>query len=139
MTPVCGPGVQAFVERGIFPQGRTFGPCQAIGFERDGNLVAGFVFHNWEPSTGAIEVSGYSIRRDWVNKKTLKMIFEYPFEICRCRIVVARHSEKNKRAIRIWNALGAVQTHIPELRGPNEAEVVAVLTRDAWQNSKFMR
>ncbi|WP_420012243.1 hypothetical protein [Tateyamaria sp.] len=58
----------------------------------------------------------------------MNVIFRYPFDQIGCRAVVARHSEQNTRVIRIWRALGATQTKIPELRGPNEAEVVAVLT-----------
>lgn len=140
MTPVFDfpDAVKTFVAAGIFTPGRQFGPSTAIGFANaDEGLVAGFVYHNFEPDAGVIEVSGYSTRRSWVNKSLLNVIFQYPFEQLGCRAVVARHSEQNKRVIRIWRALGATQTKIPELRGPNEAEVVAILTSDAWQKSKF--
>lgn len=141
MTPVYDrpAEVAAFVERGVFRPGEHFANYKAIGFADKGELVAGFVYHNWNPAGGTIEVSGYSTRRDWVSKSLLRVIFEYPFEQVKCRAVVARHSEHNKRVIRIWKALGATQTRIPELRGPAEAEVIALLTRDAWLKSKFMR
>ena len=142
MTPVFDypDAVKAFVAQGIFAPGREFGASTAIGFaNEDEGLVAGFVYHNLEPTAGVIEVSGYSTRRNWVNKSLFRIIFEYPFEQLGCRMMVARHSEHNKRAIRIWNALGAKQIILPDLRGPNEAEVVALLKADDWHNSKFMR
>lgn len=142
MTPIydCPDAVAAFVARGIFSEGREFGACTALGFATEAEgLVAGFVFHNYEPENGVIEVSGYSTRRDWVNHAHLKTLFEYPFDQLGCRMVVARHSERNKRVIRIWAALGAKQITLPELRGPNEAEVVALLKAEDWKSSKFMR
>lgn len=140
MTPVFDlpDAVKAFVANGLFAPGRQFGPSTAIGFANaDEGLVAGFVYHNWEPDNGTIELSGYSTCRSWVNKQRLNVIFEYPFDQVGCRALVARHSERNKRVRRIWSALGAEQTLVPELRGPGEAEVISVLTRETWQNSKF--
>lgn len=136
---VTGPEVVRFVEAGIFSPGRTFGPAVGIGFVKDGRLAAGFVFHNYEPETGVIEVSGYSNCRNWVTPTYFRAIFDYPFNRAGCRVVVARHSEKNKRVIRIWRAIGADQVALPEVRGPGEAEIVAILTREKWENSKFMR
>lgn len=130
--------VKDFVAGGLFSLGRTFGPSTAIGFANEAEgLVAGFVYHNWEPENGTIELSGYSTRRSWVNKERVNIIFGYPFEQIGCRALVARHSEHNQRVRRIWSALGAEQTLVPELRGPGEAEVISVLTRETWQNSKF--
>lgn len=140
MTPVFDmpDAVMAFVAQGIFSPGREFGLSRAIGFATvEEGLVAGFVYHNYEPDTGVIEMSAYSTRRDWLNKHRLNVAFGYPFDTANCRALVARHSEKNRRAVRIWSALGATQTTIPDLRGDNEGEVIAVLTRDTWKNSKF--
>lgn len=142
MTPVFDfpDAVKAFVAQGIFQPGREFGPATAIGFANaDEGLVAGFVYHNFEPENGTIEVSGYSTRRDWVNRSLFKTIFEYPFDQLGCRMVVARHSERNKRAIRIWDALGAKQITLPDMRGEGEAEVVAQLKSADWRKSRFTR
>ncbi|QAX31314.1 GNAT family protein [Leisingera sp. NJS204] len=140
MTPVYDypEAVKAFVAAGIFTPGRSFGPASAIGFATaEKGLVAGIVYHNFEPDAGVIEMSAFSTRRDWVSKSRLALLFQYPFEQLGCRAVVARHSEHNRRTRRIWAALGAEQTLVPDLRGPNEAEVIAVLTREAWHGSKF--
>lgn len=131
---------KAFVERGLWNGHRQFGACVAIGFANaHEGLVAGFVYHNYDPDTGVIEVSGYSSQRKWATKELLKVIFEYPFNQLNARLVVARHSEHNKRVRRIWRSIGALEYVIPELRSNGEAEAISVLSRNAWNNSKFMR
>lgn len=130
--------VVRYVEFGIWRGGKTFGPATGIGFATpDVGLVAGVVYHNFDPEEGRIELSGYADRADWLSRSNLREIFHYPFEQVGVRIVIARHSENNQRAVRLWDRLGAAQHRIPDIRGPGEAEIVAVLSRDAWQNSKF--
>lgn len=110
---------------------RGFHACQAIGFERDGDLVAGVVYHNWSPETGVIELSAGSIIRNWLTRERLLTIFDYPFAIG-CRLAIARTSERNERARRIWRSLGSDEFIIPALRGPHEAEIIFTLSADQW-------
>lgn len=128
-----------FVCNGLWGDGRTINNASALGFVKSDRLVFGAVYHNWHQESGVIEVSAYSTRRDWLTRAALKEIFAYPFDGLGCRVVVARHSEKNKIARRVWDAFGATQTSIPDLHADGVAEVVAVLKRADWQSSKFMR
>ena len=132
--------VKAFVEHGLWGGRRRFGACAAIGFAdaREG-LVAGVIYHNYEPDSGVIEISAYSSRRDWLVKSHLKTIFDYPFNQLDLRLVIARCGEKNERVRRIWKVLGASEAVIPELRGSSEAEIVLLLHRRNWNQSPFMR
>lgn len=114
---------------------RGFDAFTSIGFGDP--LVAGVIYHNWHPEAGVIELSAASRHRGWLNRKNLGVIFQYPFVTLDCQMCVARISEKNTRARRIWSALGATEYIIPRLRGENEAEVIATLTREAWR--EFVR
>ena len=134
---IHGQYVADFVARTVPGCARGFGECQAIGFLENGNLVAGVVYHNWHPESGVIELSAASITRKWLTRERLCAIFEYPFGQIRCRMAVARIGEHNARARRIWRSLGADEYVIPELRSPNEAEVIYTLSADRWRNSKF--
>jgi RimJ/RimL family protein N-acetyltransferase len=116
---------------------RGFGPSSAIGFVDDGEIVAGVIYHNWHPEGGVIEISAASSQRKWLNRSRLSVIFGYPFDQIKCRMVVARIGEHNARARRIWRSLGAREYAIPELRSPQEAEIVYTLTADQWRNGKF--
>ena len=136
MTPISGPLVQRFVELGLWEGRRGFGECQAIGFADGRGLAAGVVFHNYDPDANVIELSAYSARRDWLTRGRLIDLFSYPFDQLGCRIAVARISEHNKRALRIWRSLGASQHPLPDLRSDGEAEVVCLLKRDTFK-AKF--
>jgi hypothetical protein len=116
---------------------RGFGECQAVGFlDGDGKLVAGVVYHQYQPEQGVIEISAASTCRNWLNRARLAEIFDYPFRIG-CRLVVARIGEHNARARRIWRSLGSDEYVIPALRSPTEAEVIYVLSAEKWRAGKF--
>ena len=136
---IWGPMVADFVARTIPGCGRGFGPCKALGFLHGGKIVAGIVYHNWSPETGVIEISAAATRRDWLNRARLFAIFEYPFDQVGCRMVVARISEHNRVARRIWRSIGAREYVVPQLRSPTEAEVIYTLARDDWRANKLMR
>lgn len=128
-----------FVERGLWGGTRHFGDATAMGWADETGIVAGFVWHNWSPQEGTIEVSGYSTRRDWCSKAILQDLFAHPFDQLGLRIVCARHSARNRTVRRIWSALSAKEVILPQMRGDDEDEAVAILHRDAWRQSKFMR
>lgn len=109
---------------------RGFDNFTAIGFGKP--LVAGIVYHNWNPEAGVIELSAAATRHDWLSRRNLGLIFGYPFDQLGCQMCVARISEHNARTRRIWRALGAVEHVIPRLRGRDEAEVLSTLTKEAW-------
>lgn len=130
-----GQEVADFVAKTIPGCERGFGECSAIGFVEGGRIVAGVVYHNWNPESGVIEMSAASSHRAWLTRERLAAIFDYPFRFC--RMVVTRQSERNRRAIRIWRSLGGKEYRIPDLRGPGEAEVFFTLTADDWRSGKF--
>lgn len=131
--------VERFVADNIEGCSRGFGECKAIGFAREGKLVAGVVYHNWDEAAGVIEISSASICRDWATKTAIRRIFEYPFDQIGCQMCIARISENNTRARRIWKAFGATEYKIPRLRGRDEAETIHTLTIEAWRSGKFKR
>lgn len=129
-----------FVEKGLWDNKQKFGECASIGFANKKNgLVAGIVYHNYEPQNQVIEISAFSSQRKWLTKKYVKLIFAYPFEQLNLRLVVARCDEDNYRVRKIWKTLGASEAILPEMRGENKNEVVLLLKKNQWNNSKFMR
>lgn len=130
--------VARFVADQIDGCGRGFWPCRALGFrDAEGRLEAGFVYHNWSPEAGVIEISGASTHRGWATPEKLRAIMAYPFSFA--RMVVWRTSERNRVARRILRSMGAREFVIPDLRGPGEAEVIYTLTAEQWRASKFWR
>jgi RimJ/RimL family protein N-acetyltransferase len=108
-----------------------------MGVLRGDDLVAGLVFHNWEPDAGIIEVSAAAIDRRWLTRRVATEAMNYTFETCDCQMVLARHSEQNTPARKIWVALGSTETRIPRLYGRETDGIIATLTKEAWAVSKF--
>ena len=115
---------------------RLFGECQAVGVS-NGEIIAGVVFHNWSPENRTIEVSAAADSPKWATRANLTRLLDYPFGALGCRLVLARHSEFNRRARKLWGAMGAKEYFIPDLRADGEGEAIAVLSSDAWAKSRL--
>lgn len=124
----------------IWPgKSRDFGNCQAMAVLEDDVLIAGMVFHNYEPDSGVIEISGAGTSKRWLTRETLRKMFAYPFEECDCQTVVMRVDPEDAPLRRMLTAYGFELYVIPRLRGRHKDENVFLLTDDAWASNKFNR
>lgn len=131
--------VADFVAQLIPNCGRGFSHCRAIGIiDSDGRLVAGVVYHDWNPESGVIEMSAAATTPRWLTRGILCEIFSYPFRIG-CQMAVFRVSGKNTRLHRQFDALGLRRHPIPRLYGRNEDGIVFTLTDDDWRASEILR
>ena len=131
--PAVNNGIEEFVSLLIPGCERGFGSHTSMGVVRNGELIAGILYHNYSPESGVIEISGAATDSRWLTRQTLRAMFSYPFDEVGCQMVVARHSEHNARLRRMWRAVGSSEFVIPRLKGRNEAMVVTTLTDDAWR------
>ena len=118
---------------------RDFGNCQTMAVFEDGELIAGMVYHNYEPEAGVIEISGAGTSKRWLTRQTLRKMFAYPFEECGCQAVVMRCDPEDAALRRMLTAYGFELYVIPRLRGRDKDENVFLLTDDAWASNKFNR
>ena len=102
-------------------------------------LVAGMVFHDWQPGAGLIQISSASVTPRWLTAEVRHKMFSYPFDEIGCQMVVLEVSAANTRMVRIAKAFGFTAHFIQRLRGRNEDGYVFTLTDDAWRNSTFTR
>lgn len=115
-----------------------FTNCQTAAIiDKNGDMVAGVVFHNWNAGAQVLEVSAASLSRKWATRSVLRELFGYIFT--HCQACVARTAEENTHVRRLWKAFGAKEYIIPRLRGREASEAIHLLTDDAWASSKFMR
>ena len=114
---------------------RGFDACIALSVGSP--LVAGVVFHNWNPEGGVMEMSAAADSPRWLSRPVLRAMHSYIFDDAACQIAVLRVSERNERMLKIAERYGYTAHRIPRLRGRNEAEVVLTLTDDDWRASKF--
>lgn len=139
MTPFFDRRVADWVAQRIPGCERGWESCHALGVEHDEQIVGGIVFHNWVPEHGVIELSAAGTDPRWLNRNVFNMALRYVFDDLNCQMATAQQDPENKRAIRIWKALGAQEFIIPRLRGRNNAGSIVTLTDDAWARSKFKR
>lgn len=130
--------VERFVA-GLIPRcADGFGPCQAIGvIDNDGKLIAGWVWHGWDPSAETMEFSGASINPHWMTQDILHALFSYAFDEVKCQMVLTRNSESNKRLHRQLARYGFTRWDVPRLFGRGENGVFWTLTDDAWRANNF--
>lgn len=124
----------------IWPgKNRDFGNCQAMAVMEDGELIAGIVYHNWEPDAGIVEISGAGTSKRWLTRQTLRAMFAIPFEQWGCQCVLMRVDPDDHALTRMLKAYGFELYVIPRLRGRDKNEHVFILTDEAWRENKFNR
>jgi len=108
----------------------------AIGvINNEGNLVAGWIWHNYNPECGTLEFSGASISKRWMTRRLLQELFAYAF--ANVQMVVTRNAADNVTLHRQLAAFGFQRFDIPRLLGRDSDGVVWTLTDDDWKDSRF--
>jgi RimJ/RimL family protein N-acetyltransferase len=118
---------------------RGFGKCKAIGIVNDkGQLLGGLVYRNWHPEFGTIEISGAAVPgTNWFSRRTIQVMHDYPFYQCDCQMVIMTTLADNMIVQRILAAIGYTFHYIARLGGRDQDGVVATLTIEAWQASRY--
>lgn len=133
--------VKRYVSRGIWGVGtdKTFEDNSTpMAVLQDGKkMIAGIIFHNYDPDFETIEFSCYARNKNWLNRKILNKILRYPFEELGLRIVTARFSEDNTFIEKIVKRLNATTHRLPELWGVNKDQIFAILKADDWRKSEL--
>lgn len=116
----------------------NFSPASCAGVavaNAQGNMVAGWVWHNWNPECKTLEFSGASITAKWMTRAILQELFAYAF--ANAQMVVTRNGADNKRLHRQLAAFGFRRYDIERLFGRDSDGVVWTLTDDDWRASRF--
>jgi RimJ/RimL family protein N-acetyltransferase len=81
------------------------GTGQAIGLEREGQLVAGVVFEGWNGASVRMHVAAEP-GSQWLNREYLHLCFWYVFEQLGCHTAIALVAESNSASRRFTTHLG---------------------------------
>lgn len=112
--------------------------CSMGVFSRD-QLVAGTLYHNWQPETGVIELTSASLEKRWLTRPVINAMFELPFQRLGCQMVVLRVREDNDNMQGIARSFGFDEYFIPRLGGRDKGEHIFTFTDDQWASSKFRK
>jgi hypothetical protein len=118
--------------------GRGFGKCTAIGVLDGASLVAGIVYHNWEPDAAIIEMSVAALPGvPWLSRETIRRMYEYPFIQLNCQMVTNRMDLRDERLLAQCARLGYSLIRIPRMLGRGHDGVLGLLTAEDWSANKF--
>ncbi len=120
---------------------RGFGRCKAIGVvDGDGRLIAGVVYHNWQPEAGVIEMSVAALSDTrWLTRETLRRVHDYPFRQIGAQMILGLTSTDDQRLLRQLAALGYMFVLVPRLLGRDHDGVLCLFTREAYEQCRFMQ
>ena len=114
-----------------------FGPCYAIGVMHGDRVVAGVVYHCWQPQYRAIEISCAADTPKWATRRVLNELWSYPFEhlgVNRCTCATPADDARTRKFLEgigmVYEGTGA------DAFGDHDAAVYRLLKRE-WQAGKF--
>lgn len=97
--------VAEWVGKQLMKDAEAFKPCVAVGIERDGQLIAGVVYNNYQPNL-LIEMSIFSVDSKWASRHNLKALFHVPFTQYNLRRIQALCSAKDEGVQMFLKRLG---------------------------------
>jgi RimJ/RimL family protein N-acetyltransferase len=98
-----------------------------IGREKDGELVAVVGYDNYTGTS--IEMHVASKGDYWGTKSLLCAAFDYPFNVCNCKVVIGVISSGNEMALRLSRRLGFKTQTVIEDAHPDGALHIMVMRR----------
>jgi RimJ/RimL family protein N-acetyltransferase len=72
-----------------------------------------------------------------MTRETIARMYQYPFAQCGSQMVLHCVRADNEAPLRILAALGCMFVKVPRLYGREHDGVLCLLTREAWDESKF--
>lgn len=122
-----------------FELGQVLGPSAAVGVLDGGDLVAGVVFHGYDPFVKAIEVSCAATSARWANRETFREILRYPFAQLGCQRVGAVTPRRATSPRRFLEGLGFKREGSLRRAFGEDAAIVYGLLREEWEGGRFCR
>lgn len=85
--------------------GGTWDNAVAIGLEKDGNLIAGVTYDNYNKANIQAHIAGEG---NWANRQFLATIFDYPFNQLNVKRVTLSICTTKKKAIDLAMQMGFI-------------------------------
>lgn len=99
----------------------------AIGLEKDGELVAGVLYDEWNKASIRMHVAAEG--KNWLNRDYLWFCFHYPFEQLKVRKLIGVVASSNAQALKFDKHLGFVEEWRISEAHPEGDLVVLTMTR----------
>jgi len=133
---VIGDGVIDWVAKRTNEFGR-FGGGTAIGWQRNGEIVAGVVYCEWNGPNVVCHIASDGSRK-WLTKKYLYTIFDYPYNQLNCGRITVCIGEGNLASRNFVEHLGfTVEARLSSAHPTGDLLVMRLFKRDCrWIGMK---
>lgn len=121
------------------PSVSPFGPAQAIGVLReDGTLIAGVVYHSWEPEFQTVEMSFAADTPKWLSRNLICELIGYPFDRLGCNRINAATPKTARDARRFIDKFGFKREGVAtDGFGPGQDVIISRLLKREWLQTKW--
>lgn len=86
--------------------------CVAIGVSSGSKLIAGVVYHDYQPEARIIQMSMAAISPMWAKKEIIWKLLQYPYDQLDCFKILLSISVDNIKALKTMKHIGFVQEAI---------------------------
>lgn len=125
---------------GEFEYGKVFGPCAAIGvIDKDGQLVGGVVYHNWNRLAGNIELSFAATSPKWLTRDIVRALLRYGFSQLQCQRVTGCTPRRATSARRFLDKFGFKREGLIRFGAGDDHLVISGLLRKEWEQHPLNR
>src|SRR4051812_42663580 len=76
--------------------------CNAVGLRRDGDVIAGVIFENWNRRSIVVHIAATGR----MTPAFIAAIFDYAFNVCSVEKVIATIEDTNARSVKICSNMG---------------------------------
>ena len=119
------------------PPGMVLGPTSAIGVTDGQHMLAGIVFHGYDPYVQSIEVSCAAEDRRWANREVFRAVLRYPFAQLDCQRVTAATPRRATSTRRFLEGLGFRREGSIRRGFGDDNAIVYGLLREEWLEGRF--
>ena len=78
---------------------------QAIGLERDGQIIAGVIYENWNQASIVCHIA----IEGRITKGYLRAIFNYPFKVCKVKKIIVPVSSTHVKSLKLVTKMGFIE------------------------------
>ncbi len=97
--------IAGWVCRNLGFEVEDLGDNYTLGFEENGRLLGGLVFHNYRPGTD-VWWTIYTISPRWCSRRVLRFIFDMAFRRLGCRRISLMADASNRRCLSLVKRMG---------------------------------
>lgn len=117
-------------------QGSKWVDYEAVGIEKDGELIAGVVFDNYVKDTRCMVHCAGDGKR-WLSREFLFVVFDYVFRQLNCRVAISPVNSENIASVTFISHIGFDEKCRIEKGSPGGDLVVFTLYREKCRWLKY--